>query len=121
MPDDYKLEQNYPNPFNPTTTINFTLPISKAISVKIYNGLGQEVRSLINNKPYAAGTHSVQWDATDNNGKAVASGVYIYKLIYGNFSKSKRMTFSRSSKKTLTPSRYFQIWLKTGSASSSSL
>ena len=90
-PDDYKLEQNYPNPFNPSTTIRFTLPISKTISLRIYNSLGQEVRTLINNESLPAGTHSVVWDGRDNNGNPVASGIYIYKLQFGNFSKSRKM------------------------------
>lgn len=95
MPDDYKLEQNYPNPFNPTTNIEFTLPISKNISLKIYNALGQEVRTIINNQNYAPGSHTVQWDGKDNNGNSVTSGVYVYTLYYGNFSKSNKMTLLR--------------------------
>lgn len=94
-PEDYQLAQNYPNPFNPETTIDFTLPINKAISLKIYNTLGQEVRTLINNREYLEGPHSVKWDGKDNNGMPVASGIYIYKLIYGNFSQSKKMTLVR--------------------------
>ncbi len=94
-PDDYKLAQNYPNPFNPTTKIEFTLPINKEISLAIYNSLGQKVRTLINNERYAAGSHILQWDATDNSGQKVASGVYIYKLTFGNFSKSMKMTLLR--------------------------
>lgn len=94
-PDDYELSQNYPNPFNPTTNIEFKLPISKPISLKIYNTLGQEVRTLINNQNYAPGAHSVQWDGRDNNGNPAASGVYVYQLIFGNFSKSKKMTLVR--------------------------
>jgi hypothetical protein len=95
MPDDYELEQNYPNPFNPTTTIKFFLPISKNISLKIYNALGQEVRTIINNQNYAPGSHTVQWDSKDNNGNPVASGVYVYTLYYGNFSKSHKMNLVR--------------------------
>lgn len=95
MPDDYKLEQNYPNPFNPTTTIKFTLPISKNISLKIYNALGQEVRTIISDQNYAPGSHTVQWDGKDNNGNPVTSGVYVYTLYYGNFSKSHKMTLVR--------------------------
>ena len=94
-PDDYRLEQNYPNPFNPATTIDFTLPVNKKISLKIYNMLGQEVRSLIDQENFTAGAHSVSWNGIDNNGNAVASGTYIYKLIYGGFSQSKRMTLVR--------------------------
>jgi hypothetical protein len=95
MPDDYRLEQNYPNPFNPVTNITFTLPLNKAVSLKIYNTLGQEVRTLINKQEYLEGSHTIQWDGKDNDGHAVASGVYVYKLIFGNFSQSKRMTLVR--------------------------
>lgn len=95
MPDDYKLEQNYPNPFNPVTNISFTLPLTKTISLKIYNSLGQEIRTLINKQEYLEGSHTIQWDGTDDEGNPVASGVYVYKLIFGNFSQSKRMTLVR--------------------------
>ncbi len=94
-PDDYQLLQNYPNPFNPNTHIDFYLPLKKKISLKIYNTLGQEVRTLINNREYLEGSHSVQWNGRDNNGKPVTSGVYIYKLVFGNFSQSKKMTLIR--------------------------
>lgn len=94
-PDDYHLEQNYPNPFNPTTNITFELPINKVVSLKIYNALGQEVRTLIDQEAYPQGRHTVQWDATDDRGQPVASGVYVYRLIFGNFSKSKTMTLVR--------------------------
>ncbi len=90
-PDDYILEQNYPNPFNPSTTIRFTLPINKTISLRIYNALGQEVRTLINNQTLTAGSHEIIWDGRDNHGNPVASGMYIYKLEFGNFSKSRKM------------------------------
>ena len=94
-PDDYALSQNYPNPFNPTTRIDFSLPLNKKISLRVYNSLGQEVRTLIANQTYAPGSHSVVWDGRNNNGQAVASGVYIYELVFGNFSKSKKMTLLR--------------------------
>ncbi|MCI0692806.1 FG-GAP-like repeat-containing protein [candidate division KSB1 bacterium] len=94
-PDDYHLEQNYPNPFNPSTTISFSLPLNKRISLSIYNMNGQEIKKLIDDADYNPGTHSVQWDATDDQGNPVASGVYIYRLVYGNFSKTKTMTLVR--------------------------
>ncbi len=94
-PKDYILEQNYPNPFNPTTNITFTLPLENRISLKIYNSLGQEVKTLIDNQEYSRGPHSVIWDATDKNGNPVTSGVYIYKLVFGNFSKTKTMSLVR--------------------------
>ena len=91
-PEDYKLEQYYPNPFNPTTTIGYYLPVDKKISLKIYNMLGQEVRTLVNDEAMPQGHHKITWDSTDNNGNRVSSGMYIYALRYGNFQISKRMT-----------------------------
>ncbi len=91
-PVDYKLEQNYPNPFNPSTTINFYLPISKKISLKVYDMTGREVKTLIDGSEYSKGNHQVVWDATNNFGSKVASGNYIYQLKFGNFTKSMKMT-----------------------------
>ena len=90
-PKDYKLRQNYPNPFNPTTKIEFFLPVKKQISLTIYNALGQKIKTLINNKTMTRGTHTMEWDATNEAGKKVASGMYIYELKFGNFTKHKRM------------------------------
>ncbi|MDP1678185.1 MAG: FG-GAP-like repeat-containing protein [Bacteroidota bacterium] len=90
-PEDYKLEQNYPNPFNPTTTINFVLPLNKNINGKIYDMLGKEVRTLINNEDYAKGEHSIVWNGKDNSGKSVATGAYIFRLTAGNIEKTIKM------------------------------
>ena len=91
-PDDYELKQNYPNPFNPETNIEFFLPLRKKISLTIYNAIGQKVTSLISDQQYDSGSHKLSWDGTNQAGVRVASGVYIYTLKYGNFTKSKRMT-----------------------------
>ncbi|NWF90741.1 MAG: VCBS repeat-containing protein [Ignavibacteriaceae bacterium] len=91
-PEDYTLEQNYPNPFNPTTSIRFSLPLQKKISVIVYDILGNEVKTLINNQEFEKGNYEVTWDGTNNFGSAVASGQYIYTMKYGNFSKSLKMT-----------------------------
>jgi len=91
-PDNYVLNQNYPNPFNPTTTITFQLPLDKRISLKIYDILGKEVKTLINDQEFKKGNNKVVWDGTDNFGSKVASGNYIYTLKYGNFTKSMKMT-----------------------------
>ena len=91
IPSDYRLHDNYPNPFNPTTTISFTLPIDKAISVKVYDMTGRLVRTIVNNQFYAEGFHEVTWDATNDAGQTVASGSYLYSLEYGNFRQSKTM------------------------------
>lgn len=94
-PQEFALMQNYPNPFNPSTSIQFSLPPGQSVSLFIYNSLGQEVRTMMVNLPLKEGTHRVTWDATDNNGSPVSSGVYIYKLLIGNFSKSRTMMLVR--------------------------
>lgn len=91
LPDDYHLGQNYPNPFNPSTTIPFTLPVRTQVSLKIYDMLGKEVRTLINNEQYPAGPTEIAWDGKSNAGAPVSSGTYFYSLIYGNFQKTNKM------------------------------
>jgi hypothetical protein len=93
MPDDYKLAQNFPNPFNPTTRIEYYLPMNNTISLTIYNMLGQEIVKLVNNKYTVGGSHFIVWNGTDKNGMKVGSGTYVYELRYGNFSKTRQMTF----------------------------
>ena len=92
VPNDYKLHANYPNPFNPSTTISFTLPLEKAISVRVYDVTGRLVRTLVNNQVYPQGTFEVVWDGRGDAGNLVASGMYLYSLEYGNFRQSKTMT-----------------------------
>jgi hypothetical protein len=85
-PAQYNLSQNYPNPFNPTTKIDFSLPKSGMVTLKVYNILGQEVNTLIN-EVKSAGTYSV-----DFNGTKFASGIYFYTIKSGDFTATKRMT-----------------------------
>jgi choice-of-anchor A domain-containing protein/uncharacterized repeat protein (TIGR01451 family) len=85
LPVDFKLSQNYPNPFNPTTTIEFALPSAGKYALKIYNVIGQEVASLINNE-LTAGYHTVTFNAS-----RMASGIYIYRLSGSNVNISKKM------------------------------
>ncbi len=75
----FSLEPNYPNPFNPTTTIRFYLKESGHVSLKVYNMLGQEVKTLIDGYQ-ARGEGSVQWNGLNNRGNTVTNGVYIYRL-----------------------------------------
>ncbi|KPK82822.1 MAG: hypothetical protein AMS27_13900, partial [Bacteroides sp. SM23_62_1] len=92
LPRQYTLYQNYPNPFNPITNVKFDLPKKERVILKIYNILGQEIKTLID-KDLESGSHTVQWDGTNNFGLQVASGVYIYQVRAGKFIKAKKMTF----------------------------
>ena len=81
---------NYPNPFNPSTTISYQLPEESKVELTIYNIKGQKVKTLISDQ-LPAGKHSVVWDGVDESGKAVASGVYFYKMKVGNYDSTKKM------------------------------
>jgi len=93
--EGYKLLQNYPNPFNPTTKITYSIPKSDVVSLKIYDMMGKEVASLIDNKSQTAGTYSSVWNGTDNAGNSVSSGVYFYQLITPTFNKTEKMTLMK--------------------------
>jgi hypothetical protein len=94
VPDEYALDQNYPNPFNPETTIKYQLPKSGKVVLKIYNSIGQEIRTLVNEEK-EAGYHEARWDGRDNGGVSVSSGVYIYRIQAGDFISIKKMLFLR--------------------------
>jgi hypothetical protein len=85
-PAQFELSQNYPNPFNPGTTIKFSIPQSANVSLKIFNTLGQEVSTLINQN-MESGVHTINFDASELN-----SGIYFYRLDAGQFSEVKKMT-----------------------------
>ena len=90
LPVVYALHQNYPNPFNPKTTIRFDLPKDSNVNIYIYDILGRIIKKLIDNKQNA-GFKSIQWDATNNYGKRVSAGVYLYKIQADDFSQTKKM------------------------------
>jgi len=90
LPKEFELSQNYPNPFNPTTVIEYALPKSCDVRIKIYNILGQEVRNLVNERQ-EAGYKIIGWDGKDDRGKEISSGIYFYRIVAGNFVKSKKM------------------------------
>jgi hypothetical protein len=85
-PQSFELTQNYPNPFNPSTNISFTIPASGDATLKVYNLLGQEVATLVNER-MNAGSHTVNFDAS-----RLASGIYIYRLTSGGFTQTRKMT-----------------------------
>jgi hypothetical protein len=84
------LEQNHPNPFNPTTTIHYTLPAREHARLTVFDADGRRVRSLVD-EVQGAGRHEATWDGRNQNGTAVGSGVYFYRLTAGKFSASKKM------------------------------
>ncbi|MFZ1321183.1 MAG: T9SS type A sorting domain-containing protein, partial [Ignavibacteria bacterium] len=85
VPVDFNLSQNYPNPFNPSTRINYSLPKSDNVSIKIYNELGREVSTLVNGFK-TAGTYEITFD-----GANLSSGIYFYKLQTTGFTATKKM------------------------------
>ena len=85
VPKVYALNQNYPNPFNPTTEISFDLPVASHVELTIFNILGQQVETLIN-EDMEAGPQSLTWDATP-----YSSGVYFYRILANDFTDTKKM------------------------------
>lgn len=90
IPETYELEQNYPNPFNPVTRIQFALPRPGEVSLVIYNSLGQKVRTLVS-EYREAGYHILTWDASNDDGQKVGSGMYFYVVNAGEFWAVKKM------------------------------
>jgi len=90
LPDSYSLSQNYPNPFNPETRIDFSLKQPSRVELRVYNILGELVRTLVNER-LPAGNTKVVWDGRDDFGRTVTSGVYLYKLTTGEFEKFRKM------------------------------
>ena len=97
-PKTFSLYQNYPNPFNPETIIRYRIPqldqATMPVDLKIYNLLGDEVRTLVH-EDQGAGYYATKWDGKNNNGKNVASGAYIYRLRVGRFIMTNKMLLMR--------------------------
>ena len=95
IPTQFALHQNYPNPFNPSTQISFDVPEgSELVRLNIYNILGKKVSTLLNNV-VNPGKHKVEWNAKDNEGNPVASGIYFYELSSSSFTARKKMLLIR--------------------------
>ncbi|MDD5608859.1 MAG: T9SS type A sorting domain-containing protein [Ignavibacterium sp.] len=88
-PVEYSLEQNYPNPFNPTTQINYSLKEAGLVQIKIYDILGKEIATLINENK-EAGNYSVDFNAAE-----LPSGVYIYQLTTPGFTQARKMILAK--------------------------
>ncbi|MBI2427424.1 MAG: phosphodiester glycosidase family protein [Ignavibacteriales bacterium] len=88
-PWTFELKQNYPNPFNPVTTIQFQIPYTSQTALKVYDILGREIATIINQE-LNAGTHRIEWDSS-----LVSSGVYFYRLTAGNYVSTKKMVVAK--------------------------
>lgn len=90
MPTEFTLYPSFPNPFNPNTTIAFSLPKSTSVKLEIFNSLGQHVRTLVSST-LPAGIYSEDWNACDDRGVRVNSGIYFYRLKADGFVESRKM------------------------------
>ena len=90
LPDVFALHQNYPNPFNPVTTLRYDLPENGYVTIIIYDMLGRKVKTLIN-KTQDAGYRSIIWNATNDYGRPVSAGIYLYQIQAGEYMRTKKM------------------------------
>ena len=90
FPRKFQLAQNYPNPFNPITTLRYDLPENGLVTIIIYDMLGKQVKTLIN-QTQDAGSRSVFWNATNDYGKPVSAGIYLYQIQAGEYISTKKM------------------------------
>ena len=94
IPKSYSIEQNYPNPFNPTTVIDYQVLNSELVTIKVYDLLGKEIKTLVNEEK-KSGIYSAVWNGKDNIGNEVPSGIYFYVIRAGNFEQVKKMVLLR--------------------------
>jgi len=94
VPAFFALEQNYPNPFNPETIIRYTLSRPGWVELQVFSLTGQVMKTLVNGI-VASGSQRAEWDGTDDSGRPVPSGVYIYRLKFAGGVEAKRMTLLR--------------------------
>ena len=90
VPETISLFPAYPNPFNPETSLQYHLTIESYVNLTIYDMLGREVSQLVS-EIQSPGIQSVQWNATDNFGKSVSAGIYLYQIQSGGFIQTKKM------------------------------
>ena len=79
LPKEFAIDQNFPNPFNPTTAIKYQIPVSSNVTLRIFNIMGEEIKTLVN-AIQDPGYKSIEWNSTNNAGNPVASGIYFYRI-----------------------------------------
>jgi flagellar hook assembly protein FlgD len=92
IPQTFDLAQNYPNPFNPKTEIAYQLPKTSEVEITIYNLQGQRVATLVRKKQ-PAGYYKISWDGLNDKHQAIASGIYFYRMLAGEYSRTMRMLY----------------------------
>ncbi len=90
LPTEFTMSQNYPNPFNPSTTINYELPRTSEVQLKVFDAIGRVIKNLVSGQQHA-GSHQVTWNGTDETGQSVPSGVYFYHITADGFNATRRM------------------------------
>ena len=90
IPDEFSLHQNYPNPFNPVTKIEYDIPEEGNMSLRVYDLMGREVRTLVNGLQ-TAGYHEILWNGMNDKGEQVAAGLYLYQMKSEGLTKTKKM------------------------------
>ena len=90
IPDKFALRQNYPNPINPITTLRYDLPEQTHVNITVYEMLGRKVRTILNQQQ-DPGYKSIIWDATNDYGKSVSAGIYLYQIQAGEYMQTKKM------------------------------
>ncbi len=91
-PTETALLGNYPNPFNPSTTITYTVAQTTLVTLKIFNTLGEEIATLVN-EMQPAGVRSATWNGRNSNGASIASGIYMYRLSAGDVVLTEKMLY----------------------------
>jgi len=94
LPEDCSLSQNYPNPFNPVTTLHYEIAHKGLVRLTIYDLLGRRVADLVN-RVQEPGRYQVSWNGVDTNGMPAGSGVYLCRLISGNYTALRKMILVR--------------------------
>ena len=94
LPTEFALKQNYPNPFNPSTQIQYALPEETRVVISIYDLMGRKVRTLVNDVQ-DAGYRTVIWNSTNDMGRLVSAGVYIYSIQAGDFVQNRKMVLMK--------------------------
>jgi len=90
LPEQYVLYQNYPNPFNPVTKIRYDLPDDAYVTLTIHDMMGRRVRALVDG-PQTAGNRSIQWNGTDEQGRFIPAGLYLFSISLGQFNETSKM------------------------------